>query len=443
MALSVPLITEYSGKGLDKFRKELAQAETATQKAGLILKKAFIPATAALGALGAALVDATKAAIEDAASADLLAANLRRTTGATDAVIASTEDWIATQGKLLGVADDQLRPALASLSRVTGDVTKAQKILTQAMDISAATGKPLESVVASLEKAFAGNNTALQRLLPEYRAMIKDGASFEEVMARIATVTGGAATDAANTAQGQFKRLSLAFNETKESIGAALLPVVEAVLPYLQQFGAWAQENPQAFLTIAAAIGAVAAAIVAVNLAMALNPFTAIAAGIALLIVGVVAAYNKFEGFRNIVNAVFAGLKAGVSLAVDNFFMLLNVWKNVFNGLARLWNNSLGKLSISIPDIPGLPGRGKSFGIPNIPYLAEGGIVTRPSLAMIAEAGEPEAVIPLSKLQGMLGGGMGGGVTINVSGGDPQAVVDALRRYMYQNGTVPIRVGGA
>jgi hypothetical protein len=439
MALSIPLITEYSGKGLDKFRKELAQTETATQKAGLVFKKAMVPATAAIGALAVALADATKAAIEDAASANLLATNLRRTTGATDAVIAATEDWIATQGQLLGVADDDLRPALSRLARVTGDVTKAQKIVAQAMDISAATGKPLETVVQGLERAYSGNMTSLQRLLPEYRSMIKEGASFEDVMARIATVTGGAATDAANTAQGQFKRLSLAFNETKESIGAALLPVVEAVLPYLQQFAMWAQNNPGAFLAIAGAIGAVAAAIVAVNVAMALNPFALIAGGIVALGAALVVAYNRFEGFRNIVNAIFDGLKAGVALAIDNFMMLLNVWKNVFNGLARIWNNTLGKLDISIPDIPGLPGRGKSFGIPNIPYLAEGGIVTRPSLAMIAEAGEPEAVIPLSKLSGMLGGG-GGGVTINVSGGDPNAVVDALRRYMVQNGPIPITV---
>jgi hypothetical protein len=40
--------------------------------------------------------------------------------------------------------------------------------------------------------------------------------------------------------------------------------------------------------------------------------------------------------------------------------------------------------------------------------------------------------------------GMGGGgnVTIHVNGGDPQAVVDALRTYMFRNGSVPIRVSG-
>jgi hypothetical protein len=68
--------------------------------------------------------------------------------------------------------------------------------------------------------------------------------------------------------------------------------------------------------------------------------------------------------------------------------------------------------------------------------MAEGGIVTSPTLALIGEAG-PEAVVPLSKM------GQMGGVTINVHGGDPNAVVAALRTYMRQNGSVPIKVGNA
>ena len=62
--------------------------------------------------------------------------------------------------------------------------------------------------------------------------------------------------------------------------------------------------------------------------------------------------------------------------------------------------------------------------------------MTAPTLALIGEAG-PEAVVPLNRM-----GSMGGGtnVTINVQGADPQAVVDALRTYMFRNGAVPIRV---
>jgi SLT domain-containing protein len=72
--------------------------------------------------------------------------------------------------------------------------------------------------------------------------------------------------------------------------------------------------------------------------------------------------------------------------------------------------------------------------------LATGGIVTAPQIALIGEAG-PEAVIPLDRM-GEFGMGGGNNVTINVQGGDPNAVVDALRAYMFRNGSVPIRVSG-
>jgi hypothetical protein len=439
MALSIPIITEYVGTGLDKFKTELAQAETKTQKAGIVLKKAMIPATAAVAGLGAAMFDATKGAIEDAAAQDLLANNLRRATGATEDQIAANEDWISTQGTLLGIADSELRPVLSRLARATGDVTKAQQYANQAMDIAAATGKPLATVTDAVAKAMGGNMTALARLAPEYREMIKDGADFETIMSLIADTTGGAATEAANTAEGQFKRLGIALDETKESIGAALLPAVEAVLPFLTKFGDWAAKHPEILLAVGGAIAAIAVSIMAVNLAMALNPFSMIAIGVIALGTALVVAYKKFEGFRNIVDAVFGAMRFWINnVTIPLFKTLLDTVKTVFNGIASLWNNSIGKIQIKIPDIKGLPGRGETFGVPNIPMLANGGIVKASpggTLALIGEGGQDEAVIPLNRM-----GSMGANVTINVQGADPNAVVDALRTYMFRNGSVPITV---
>jgi phage-related minor tail protein len=88
---------------------------------------------------------------------------------------------------------------------------------------------------------------------------------------------------------------------------------------------------------------------------------------------------------------------------------VLGFYKGIFNGIASLWNNSVGKLSFKAPDWIPLFG-GKGFSVPKIPMLAEGGIVRSPTLAMIGERG-PEAVVPLSR-----GGGVGN-VTINVNGG--------------------------
>jgi hypothetical protein len=437
MAISIPIISEFDGKGIAKAKQEFAQLEGAGAKAQYAIKKAAIPAAAALAGVGAALFDATKGAIEDDAAQKLLAATLKKTTFATDAQIKANEDWIAAQGRLLGVTDDELRPVLARFAKATGSVTEAQKMATQAMDIAASTGKPLATVTAALEKAYGGNLAALAKLAPEYRQMIKDGASYEEVMAAIASTTGGAASVAANTAQGQFKRLGVALSETKESIGAALLPAIEALLPYLTKFGDWASKHPGILLAVGAAIATIAAAIVAVNVAMALNPFSLIAIAVVALGALLVAAYKKFEPFKTVVDAVFGAIKFWISnVIIPEVQLLLTVFKTVFNGIATIWNNTIGKLKFTIPSwVPGIGGKG--FDVPDIPMLAQGGIVNSPTLALIGEAG-PEAVVPLDRA-----GSMGGTVNINVNGGDPNAVVAALRTYMRQNGSVPIRVGNA
>jgi len=331
------------------------------------------------------------------------------------------------------------------------------------MDIAAATGKPLSAVTDALAKAYGGNTKALAKLDPKLKGLIADGLDAEGAMSVLADTFGGAASTKANTAAGQFQRLQVSLAETKESIGAALLPAVNAVLPYLTKLGDWASDNTGAFLTIAGVIGGIAAAVLIVNGAiaawtaittaatavqaafnavLALNPITLIVIGIGLLIAALAAAYFKFEGFRNLVDGVFKFLGKAVGLWVDGVKLYLSVvysiFKTLFNGIASLWNNTVGKLSFKAPSwVPGIGGKG--FDVPNIPMLAQGGIVTSPTLAMIGEGNGPEAVIPLNRM-GEFGMGGGTNVTIHVNGGDPQSVVNALRTYMRQNGSVPIRV---
>lgn len=101
--------------------------------------------------------------------------------------------------------------------------------------------------------------------------------------------------------------------------------------------------------------------------------------------------------------------------------------------------------SSSVPSYSGIDFSGidfSGFSVGGLATLAEGGIVTKPTFALIGEGGESEAVIPLSKMGAM--GMTGGGTTINVTvtSADPNAVVDALRRYQRQNGALPVRVAG-
>lgn len=109
---------------------------------------------------------------------------------------------------------------------------------------------------------------------------------------------------------------------------------------------------------------------------------------------------NVFSGnwgaaWQNIVN-IFANI----------FGAIVNLAKAPMNGVISAINYVLGKinsLNVKIPDwVPVIGGNTFSFKIPQIPQLATGGIVTAPTLLEAGEGGEPEAIIPLSKLYDFL-----------------------------------------
>ena len=445
MAINIPIISEFDGKGIDKAVKQFKQLETTSEKAQFAIKKAAVPAAAALAGLAAALGKATSAAMEDQKEQASLALTLQNVTGATKQQIKEIEDQISAMSQASGIADTDYRKSLEALTRGTKDVRVAMKDMNLVMDISTALQMDSTTVADALAKAYQGNFKALRTLSPEMTAMIKDGASLEEVMSVLGKTFGGATANSAETAAGKMKILKNSIGETSESIGAALLPIVSAVLPILNKFAAWAQDNPKAFLAIAAAIGTVAAAIVATNIAMALNPFSLIAAGIALLVVGLVTAYNKFEWFRDGVNTI-------VNTIIGFFEGMVNAAINVVNAIIAVYNsipllpNIPQAPTINVPTIGG-GGGGGSTEIPrpnpgrdSIARFAEGGIVTSPMIGMVGEAG-PEAIIPLDQYNRG-----GGNVTINVTGGIAtsaeigESVVNALRAYSRSAGPLALNI---
>jgi hypothetical protein len=373
--------------------------------------------------------------MEDEQAQKLLARQLRKTTGATDAQIKGMEDYITTQGKLKGTTDDELRPALAGLVRATKDITKAQELANLAQDIAISKNVSLESATKAMERAYGGNMTALAKLSPELRDMIKDGADLEEVMAAMSDTFGGAAAESAETAAGSMKRLGVALGEAKEGVGAALLPILEKALPVLQKFATWAQENPTLITAAAAAFGVLAGSILVVNAAMALNPAVLITAGIVALGGALVIAYKKFETFRSVVQTVVNGIAGYFEFMANAYIKMINLVIKGIN-LIKPGKDISPIGSVSFGRLGGDSGGAGGANPAGLDYkaMADGGIVTRPIMGLIGEAG-PEAVIPLDKM-----GGMGNNVTINVNGGDPQAVVAALRKYMATNGSIPIRI---
>jgi hypothetical protein len=483
MAINLPIISEWNPKGIDKAIADFKKLETNGQKASFAIKKAAVPAGLAIAALGAVAFDAVKAFAEDEAAAEKLGLTLQNVTYATDAQIASVEQFITKTSMAAAVADDELRPALDKLVRGTGDVAQAQDLLTLALDISAGTGKDLGAVSDALSKAYNGNFTALKKLDPALASLIEEGADADEVFGRLGATFKNQASTAANTTSGKMKNLSIQMGEFKESIGAAVAPLADKLLPSLLKLADFVKNNTTLVVVLGGVVGGLAIAIVAVNAAttawaattkafaaiqaafnaiLLANPIFLIAAAIVAAIAVLVALQMKFDIFGKAIDGLKAGFMAwwGVVQFVfgavkTGFAELANLGKAIFDGIGGAFkgvinavisamekglNFAIKGLNTILDGIDKAAGPWVNFGtIPDVklPRLAEGGITTGPTIAMIGEKG-PEAVIPLDRLGSM---GMGGAnITVNVNGGDPNAVVAALRTYMFRNGPLPITV---
>lgn len=230
MAKSISVVVTGNAAPL---RAALGEATDKISNFGSSVKKFALPAAAALGAVAFAGLDAAKAAMEDEAAAKLLERQLKATTDATDAQVKATEGWITKQSLATGISDSELRPALGKLVRATGDLTKSQELLALAQDVAIQTGKPLAAVTDAIGKAANNQFGALSRLDPTLKDLVKKGGDATDVFAALNGTFGGASAEYAKTYEGQLKRVNVALDESKETIGAALLPALGGLLEFV------------------------------------------------------------------------------------------------------------------------------------------------------------------------------------------------------------------
>ncbi len=455
MAIYIPIVSEFKSTGIDKAKKEFKSLEGAGAKAGFILKKSFLPATAALGAFGGFMVAAAKGA-EDARIANEKLGSVLDTMGygkATDRVSAyaeSLEKTIAVDADVIKATQTKL----ATFGALTESVGKAggafDRATKAALDMAAAgfgtaegnavqLGKALQDPIKGLAALAKSGVTFTDQEKEKIKTLVESGKQLqaqEMILKAIEGQVGGTAEASASS----FDKMKFAVAGVSDTFGDMMLPVIDALAPKLAAFSAWAQENPGLMKIVVGTFVALTAAVVALNIAMSLNPVSLIVIGLGLLVAGLAAAYMRFEAFRKVVDLVFGAIKFGVTeIAIPYIKMLVNVWKGVFNAIATIWNKTLGKISFTVPSwIPKIGGAGFSF--PQIPMLAEGGIVNAPTLAIIGEAG-PEAVVPLDRMNefGMGRGGMN--ITVNaglVSSPDQigQQIIEAIQKAQRRNGPV-------
>ena len=207
--------TRSAERRLESMRKKLKKSNGALR--GLFKGIGVAAAIAAISKF-------TQAADADNKSLANLAVVTRNLTGANAEQIKSVDAQIQALQYAVGVTDDELRPAFNALLLPLKDTTKAMDALKLATDVAAGTGKDLNAVSKALAKAYAGNYTALNKLVPG----IKDAA---DPMAELAKSFGGAA-DAANQIS-PFKQLSVIFQDIGEQLGQAFLPMLREFALYL------------------------------------------------------------------------------------------------------------------------------------------------------------------------------------------------------------------
>ena len=457
----LPIISEFNAKGIEAAKKEFESLKTVGSKAQFALKKAALPAIAALGALGAAAVPAVTAA-----------SDLNETISKTNVIFkdASKEvlDFSKNTAKTLGISQQAALDAAATFGTfgkaagLTGKElsTFSTDFTGLAADLASFNNTTPEEAINAIGAALRGESEPLRA----YGVLLND-ATLKEAALKLGIYDGvGALTaqqkvlaaqkviyEQTTDAQGDFARtsdglanqqriLAASIEDLKAKLGQALLPVVQAAIPLFASFANFIANNSKLVLILAGIIAGLAAVIVtlnfalkaykaiqtiataatwAFNLAISANPLGLLVIALAAVAAALVYLELKFGFITKAVHILFDAVKSLLG-PLGKVVELAGKVGSIIGGVAGGVGNFLG----------GIPG------------LAEGGIVNKPTLAMIGEGNGPEAVIPLDRL-----GNMGGGnVTVNVNGGLStsaeigQAVVNALRAYSRSAGPLALNI---
>jgi hypothetical protein len=458
MAVYLPIVTQFNNKGLKQAQKGFKDLEGAQAKAKYALGKANKFAAAGLGALAAGAVSAVKAASDMAEAQSKVnvifgegskeiaafAKTASDKIGQSKQAVFDAAGTFGTFGKAAGLSGTNLAKFATGFSGLASDLASFNNSTPE--EAIAAIGSGLRGEAEPLRRfGILLNDATLKAAALELKIYDGSGALTDQQKILAAQkVIFEQSTDA----QGDFARtsdglansqrtLSAKLADTQAAIGQGFLPVVEAVLPLLKTFADWAADNPDKIKIVAGAFAVLAASVVLVNAAMALNPAVLITAGIVALGVALVMAYKKFDTFRAVVNAVVNQVARNFEFMANAFITMINV---VIKGINLIKPGkdigSLGQISLGRLGGNGSAAAGGAnpAGL-DYKAMATGGIVTSPTMALIGEAG-PEAVIPLNKA-----GGLGMNITVNaglVSTPDQIGtdIIAAIQKAQRRSGTV-------
>ena len=215
--VNVDIITAYKGAAnVKKAQTELEKLGAAAKKLGLAFGVAFA---------GREIINFGKASIQAFATNEKQVALLTNTMKnlGQEFAVTNTNKFIDSLALASGKTKEELIPAFQGLFIATGDATKAQDALKLAMDVSAGTGKDLQTVQMALSKGYLGNTTSLTRLGAGLDKTILATKNMDLITAQLAKNFSGDSAVAANSFQGELDRLNVTMTEAKVIIGTDLV----------------------------------------------------------------------------------------------------------------------------------------------------------------------------------------------------------------------------
>ncbi len=389
--IRIPLVSDWNPAGVNKAKRDFKKLETTSQKFAFGMKKAFLPATAGLVALGGAAKKFIDAG-EQAATSNARIRNVTESMGLFGEASAEVTEKLIKQAEatalLTGVDQNQIKQAQASLmtfgelaqsaDEMGGSFDRATQLT---IDLAAAgfgsvetnaiqLGKALNDPIKGLSALSRSGVTFSETQKDMIAGLVESGKQFEAqdiILKAIEQQVGGTGEATANATD----KLKVGFSQMSESIGQALLPLVETVIPVMIGLFEFMGDHTGVVIGLGIAMGGVAAAIVAVNVAMkayaaataiakaatwlfnaalSANPIGLIVIAVAGLIATLVVLQKKFD----IIGIAIDGMKKAFEASWDGIQWVINKIIDGVNEVISLLNK------VPFVDIPELNHLGDS-----------------------------------------------------------------------------------
>jgi len=215
--VAIDIVTAY--KGANEVKKAQNSFNLLDQSLNKLGKK--LAATFAAGEIAKFAKESVSAFAADQASAVALNRTLQNV--GQGFANSGVEKFIKNTETASGILDEQLRPALSTLIRATGDYKKAEDLLGTSLDVSRGSGKDLASVTSALGKAYLGQTTALAKLGVGLTSAQLKGKAFTDIQKQLNSLFGGQSAAFADSYAGKIAKLGVSFDNVKEIIGKGLV----------------------------------------------------------------------------------------------------------------------------------------------------------------------------------------------------------------------------